>query len=99
MRAGSSWRLSLYRQAWRCGHPAYIVCRKETVLESRETVCFHFFPVGRAFIGLRELASFRWSRWRDVAAGIKLLGRVFPSLDGMLLDVSSLFRVCLMIVG
>ena len=32
---------------------------KETVLESRETVCFHFFPVGRAFIGLRELASFR----------------------------------------
>ena len=107
VRAGSSWRLSLYRQAWRCGHSAYIVCRKETVLESRETVCFHFFPVGRAFIGLRELASFRWSRQRDVATVIKLSKSIFQVISRSksydrqvfwLLDRTSYLR-CVIAVG
>ena len=47
-------------------------------LQFVETVCFSFFPVGRAFIVLRELDSFRWSRMRDVAAEIKLRSQAFP---------------------
>ena len=61
-------------------------------LHSVETVCFSFFPVGRAFIVLRELDSFRWSRMRDVAAEIKLRSQAFPII-WILLDGSCLWNV------
>ena len=61
-------------------------------LPSVETVCFSFFPVGRAFIVLRELDSFRWSRMRDVAAEIKLRSQAFPII-WILLDGSCLWNV------
>ena len=70
--------LILYWQAWRCRHSAYICFDKESLLRSLESVSFSFFPVGRAFLVLRELEQLG-SRLRDVAAEIELRSRVvFP---------------------
>ena len=51
---------------------------KESLLWSLDIVSFSFFPVGRAFLVLRELEPLG-SRLRDVAAEIELRSRVvFP---------------------